>query len=284
MSSIYGQKPSLTPVTLSHRPSSVINNMNNNVVFQQLNPNSFKMNRRLEEFSKTNLIQNKTFYKEKNNDYHPLDFYTLGKIPSNTLYSNLIWNKGLKSTGSDIINRNALSINTKKFNQMNIHKRVANLYEQNITENNYLEPVKIFKTYEKYNLPKCATNKELYNIMKEKYFSRDIHSSISQGKCLSKKDFLKEKEKLMQKEKKVDNTNHNEDKGIKGKEKENKDLTKTQEIHYKKKEYSKSIPTKFEYKDPNDYSKKKLKSNSFYFDKNSNQDLKPKIWAYDKKE
>ena len=107
--------------------------------------------------------RDKTFYNgRKKSDIHPLDFYTLGKIPPNTVYPNLEWNKGIKSTSNDIIYRNALSINTKKYNKIDLHKRITNLYEQNITENNYLEPIKIYKTYEKYKYTTKHKNKSLF--------------------------------------------------------------------------------------------------------------------------
>ena len=261
MSSFFEGRQPLTPVSLTHRPFSVNNsNQNINKIIQPLEANSFKINKRKDFSPPSEQIQNKTFYNDrKKSDIHPLDFYTLGKIPSNTIYHNLEWNKGIKSTSNDIINRNALSINTQKFTRVDIHKRITNLYEQNITENNYMEPIKIYKTYEKYNLPKYATNIEMYKLMKEKYFTRDIHSQITQGKCLSQKDFVKQKEKIMKKENiNIDNLNLNKD--IKLKEKKSDEIknhTKNEEI----KDISKTHYSQIIYKDPNDYTKQDLKSN-----------------------
>ena len=265
MSNTYRGKSAFTPIILSQRPSSVINNMKNNSILQRLEQNSFKVNKNIKEFPKQNIMPNKTFYKEKSYSHmHPLDFYSLGKIPPNTMYSNLIWNKAVKSTSNDIIKRNALSINTKEFNQMNVHKKLSDISEQNIAENNYMNPLKTFQTYEKCNLKRCATNREQYNILKEKYFSRDINSTIAQGKCLSKKDFLKEKEDLLS--------------ARLSSNKENKCKRKD------KTESSKSFSCGFEYKSPFDNSKQILESNKFYFDKNLNQMLKNKIWAVESKE
>ena len=108
MSSLFEGKPPLTPVPLTQRPYSVNNNnQNNNKVFQPLESNSFKINKNRDFFTPSD-IQNKTFYNgRKKSDIHPLDFYTLGKIPPNTVYPNLEWNKGIKSTSNDIIYRNA---------------------------------------------------------------------------------------------------------------------------------------------------------------------------------
>ena len=97
----------------------------------------------------------------------------------------------------------SLTINTKKFNQIYQYKNLASLYQQNVTENNYMKPLKLYRTSEKYNLPTNTTNFETYKIMKEKYFSKDIQSTIAKGKKLNKTDFIKEKENIM---KNKDNT------------------------------------------------------------------------------
>lgn len=294
MSSLFEGKQPLTPVSLGQRPFSVKNNNSyNNNVFQPLEPNSYKINKKIDFFSQTNNIKNKTFYNNnKKSDIHPLDFYTLGKIPLNTMYSNLKWNKGIKSTSNNIIERNALSINTKYFNGINIHKRISNINEQNITENNYMDPLKIYKTYEKYKIPKYATNFEIYKLMKEKYFSNDINSPIKQGKCLSQKEFVNEKEKLMKKEKiNSDNIPFNKDskaKDIKKEEIKNKSnnyIRNIKQEESKEKEISKSLSQNsgLIYKDPNDYTKQILKNNNFYFDKNNNQMLKQKKWKFENK-
>lgn len=277
MSNLYEGNVPIKPLPLTQRPNSVRNNnQNNNKILQPLEPNSYKINKKIDYFSPVNNMQNKTFYKERRQpDIHPLDFYSLGKIPSNTVYSNLEWNKGIKSTSNDIITRNALSINTQKYNKIDIHKKISNLYEQNITENNYLEPIKIYKTYEKYKLPKYATNIEMYKLMKEKYFSQDIHSPIKQGKCLSKKEFIKEKEKL------IKNENINMDSINSNRSKKSEKNKKSEEI----KEIAKSLShnTGLIYKDPNDYTKRELKNNTFYFDKNNNQMLQQKKWIFENK-
>ena len=289
MSILFGGNSPLTPISLNQRPYSVRNSIqNSNRVFQPLESNSCKITKKKDFFSPTNL-KNKTFYNErKKSDIHPLDFYTLGKIPSNTVYPNLEWNRAKKSTSNDIIYRNALSINTKKYNEMNIYKKASNIYEQNITDNNYMEPVKIYKTYEKYNIPNNATNKEVYNLMKAKFYSRDIHSSISQGKCLSQKEFMKEKEKMLKKDNlNLDNINSNRDKKHKEikkeemKPKNKNENNKNEDINEKSKSLGHN--SKLIYRDPNDYTKQELKSKTFYFDKNNNQMLREKHWIIDNK-
>ena len=284
MSDLFERKEALTPLSLIQRPFSVSNsNQNIKQEFMTLENNSYKINKKKDFFSSTN-EENKTFCKRrKKSDVHPLDFYTLGKIPSTTIYPTLEWNKAIKSNSNDIIYRNALSINTKKYNELNINKKLSNIYEQNITENNYMEPIKTYKTYEKYNIPKNATNTGMYELMKKKYFSKDIHSNITQGKCLTKKDFLKQKERIMKKEiLNLNNISSNKDKIFEEiKIDEIKNKYKNEDI--KKINKSLSYTKGLIYKDPNDYSKQDLKNNSFYFDKNNNQILKQKKWIIEYK-
>ena len=127
-----------------------------------------------------------------------------------------------------------------------------------------MDPVKIYKTLEKYNIPQYATNIGMYNLMKEKYFARDIHSSIAQGKQISKNEFVQQKESIMKKGNlNLDNIDSNKDK------KENKTINK-----------SKSAKTGLIFRDPNDYSKKLLKGNYLYFDKNNEQMVKNRKWKH----
>ena len=271
--------------SLTHRPFSVSNNhKNSNQVHQRLESNSYRLNKKKEFFS-PGKPENKTFYKDKkNSDSHPLDFYALGKASQKAVCPNLKWNNAIKSTSNDIIYRNALSINTKKFNDIDTNKKLAILNEQNITENNYMEPIKAYQTYQKSNLQKYVTNMAMYRLIKEKYYSRDIHSNITKGKCLSRDEFLQQKEKLKKKRSldlKKRSFNHDvKCEEIKycenSKDKDRKDKNKA---IYKSLSYNKGLI----YKDPNDYSKQVLKNNYFYFDNNNNQMLKQKKWPFQSK-
>ena len=273
MSSLFNGNPPITPITLNQRPYSVSNFSRNNRILQPLESNNYKMEKK-NEFFPPNKTQDKTFYRQnKNSEIHPLEFYTLGKINSNIAYPTQELNKAIRSTSNDIITRNSLSINSSKFNNMNLYKNLSNLNEQNITENNYMNPIKIYQTCEKYNLPKYATNIEMYRLMKEKYFARDIHSAISQGKCLTKNEFIKQKERILKKDNlSKDNISQNISGNIKGTNIKN-EVTKG--INR-----SNSTNSGLIFKDPNDYSKQLLKDNYLYFDKNNNQMIKQRKWAF----
>ena len=269
MSNQNNNRTSLTPIRLFRMPENVNNNnniQNFNKTFTPLIANSFNHNK-ISDFS---LNTNNVIPSKNKIPFHPMEFYALGKLPCGTSYPKFTWNKGIKSTSNNIIERNALSINTKKFNQLYIYKNLSSLSQQNVTENNYMKPVKLYKTTEKYTLPKNATNFETYKIMKEKIFSKDIQSTVSKGKLLNKTDYIKEKEKAMKKKDEVQFKKIEEIKD--SKVQDNNDS-----ISYDKKS---KTSTGFFFKDPNDYSKKLLKNNTFYFEQNSNQMMKPKKWKF----
>ena len=106
--------------------------------------------------------------------------------------------------------------------------------------------------------------------MKEKYFTQDIQSSIAKGNLLNKTDFLKEKENLMKK--KGNKTNKTEEiKTYRNQNSANKEINKNE----------KNKTTQgFFFKDPNDYTKKLLKGNTFFFEQNNTQMIKPKQWKF----
>lgn len=257
-----------TPLQPLGRPLIENHSVQNfNKTFTPLISNSFSHNKS-SNFS-PNLTQTAINVK-KNTPFHPLQFYALGKIPTDKEYPTLQWNKGIKSTSNNIIERNVLSINTKKFNQIYQYKNLASLYQQNVTENNYMKPLKLYRTSEKYNLPTNTTNFETYKIMKEKYFSKDIQSTIAKGKKLNKTDFIKEKENIM---KNKDNTKFKKIEEIK--------VEQNQEGNNKERK-SKTC-SEFFFKDPNDYTKELMKNNIYNFEQNNIQMIKPKKYKFEGK-
>ena len=148
------------------------------------------------------------------------------------------------------------------------YKKLSDLSQQNVTENNYMKPVKLYKTSEKYNLPRNTSNFEIYKIMKEKYFSQDIQSTIAKGKLLNKTDYLKEKANP---NKKIEFKKIEEIKSYNTQGNDSSEL---------KKDIKSKTSTEFFFKDPNDYSKKLLKNNTFYFPQNNTQMIQPKKWKF----
>ena len=265
MSNSRDNRANSTQLGLYRRPISNKNNIEN--LKEALTPqdsNSFNYNKN-NEVSKN---FNQTFYSDNKSAFHPIEFYALGKIPTGTVYPSLHWNKGIKSTSNNIIERNILSINTKKFNQMYPYKKLSDLSQQNVTENNYMKPVKLYKTREKYNLPRNTSNFEIYKIMKEKYFSQDIQSTIAKGKLLNKTDYLKEKANP---NKKIEFKKIEEIKSYNTQGNDSSEL---------KKDIKSKTSTEFFFKDPNDYSKMLMKNNTFYFAQNNTQMIQPKKWKF----
>lgn len=249
---------------------------NNNNLYQPLEPNIFTSKRK------------SGFYTEKNsrvknkNNVHPLDFYALGKVDNPPIYSPFLCNRGIKSSSNNIIQRNSLSLNVSRIDFGIKTKETEKISNKNITDNNYMNPIKIFKTFEEYNIPKYATNYETYNIKKEKLFSKDIPiSKVSKGKNISMNDFINQKNKLISERgnNSFDNVFYKTN-GFP----QLKDINIDKVFNVKKttcliKPFTKSSSeSKLVYNDPIDHTKTHLKSNIFYFNKNSNQMLKNKNW------
>ena len=251
------------------------------------------MSSRNNNSNKNNLERALTEENKKLNDnysVHPLDFYTLGKVKDCPKYvPNYSPNRAFYSTSNDLITRNVFSLNSKKYDNLKNNKSSSTLFQQNIKENNYLKPLEIFKTYKKYNLPSNAINKETYNIAKEKLFAKSNISLIKRGLNLTLNKFLECKKDAKLNLKGHTNKTLYDDK-IKEK---NLQRIKT-ETNYSLNHKNKDIKNKFgfskdnnftdinkpiiKYINPIDYSKQKLKSNTFYFDKNNQQFLKHKNW------
>lgn len=297
-----------------------------NTVFQPLEPNSVKnLNS-----TATASFKNINFALQKNNDItdyktkqHPLEFYALGKVGKKPEYSTFFdSNKGIRSTSNDILQRNVLSIRNSKFDDLkDSYKKISVINNQSIPENNYLQPITAFNTFQKYNLKPYLTNHETFNITKEKLFASDLYSTVRAGKRVTRNEFVELKNKLI-------GINNNNNFGTNNnftryhanstKQLEDKNFMKNQNKSYdcyrSRKELSKEISKEISkdndfaetarasagasidvssinsenmkkkiktgpiFKDPTDYSKKVLKPNKLYFDKNNQQILRHKKW------
>lgn len=286
--------------TFSSLPKADLNinvSNTNTKVFKPLESNSFSTQRK--NYSTENNCNS-----VKNIDSHPLDFYTLGKVnKSNEYQTQFEWNKGFKSTSNNILERNSLSINNKQFNDQNKTKKYSTLYDQNITENNYMNPIKVYKTFEEYKFPSYAINVGTYNLYKKKLYARDLNiSQVTKGKNVSQIDFYSQRNKMSKRENlSVDNilsknegfpnlkklgsnvqnnlmNNNNiiNNIGNNDKKTRNKECTK---INNFMKPISKSNSVGgLLFEDPNDYTTEKLQGKFFYFDKNNSQVLRDKKW------
>ena len=125
----------------------------------------------------------------------PLEFYALGQLSNPPPFINTFQsNRGFRSTSSDLLQRNIFSVNSRDYETKRTnYKQISTITNQNIPENNYLTPLNCYKTFQKFNLPSHLTNKETYNIAKEKIFATDKTSSLFDGKCINTSDYLEQR-------------------------------------------------------------------------------------------
>ena len=264
-----------------------------------------KVEQKVEENNKLSQINEikKEFKDSKNpkKDIHPLDFYALGKVHDPPIYtSTFCHNKGFRSTSNDLITRNLFSLNTNQFDNLKKNKFNSTLSQQNIKENNYLKPLDVYNTYQKYSLPSNVVNTETYNIAKEKLFTNSSLSSIKKGIRLSHSNFVDYKKQLMTENISMNKTMKDKCMERKRTESDNRKMgNRSNEINNRldnlenieKNKKNNSINngcnsdllggiTKppIKYINPIDFSKKDLKSNMLYFDKNNQQFLRHKNW------
>ena len=231
----------------------------------------------------------------KKNDIHPLDFYTMGKVHEPIKTSTFSHNRGFRSTSNDLITRNLFSLNTTKYDNLKNDKFGSTLSKQNISENNYLRPLDVYNTFQKYSLPSNVINTETYNISKEKIFSKSDISTIRKGMHISQSNFMSYKKQLLTE---ISDSKNNlnismKDKGIERKKTESDSQKKCSKNNEVKKLDKNDFVEKnnnnnslingitkppIKYKNPIDISKKDLRSNFLYFDKNNQQFLRHKNW------
>ena len=230
-----------------------------------------------------------------NSDIHPLDFYTLGKVHDPPKFtSSFCQNRAFRSTSNDLITRNVFSLNNCDYDNLKNNKKPSILSQQNIKENNYLKPLDVYKTFQKYNLNSNVVNKETYNIEKEKIFVKSNISTIRKGMNLTFSNFINCKKQLLTENSIKNNTKamrdiideknlqriKTEENIKKNKSNEYKNRYEFPEITKKglNSERSNINKPKLRYINPIDFSKKELKGNCLYFDKNNQQFLRHKNW------
>ena len=183
--------------------------------------------------------------------YSTMEFYALGKENKdnkNLTNTNFMpSNNAFQSTSNNLLLRNYFSINNSHFDevQKKLFKSKSTIYEQNALQNNYLNPINIYETRQKSDLPNEVLNKETYNIAKSKLFARDNISLVKKGKNISSQDF-----KLQRKL--IENNNNNSN-------------AKYESFYEEQKKNNVNNSTCFVPKNPKDISKLKLTGNKLNF-------------------
>lgn len=275
-------------------------NINNNENLNNLDlskSRSMKLNSNmLTDIKNINNLSNDNSLSNQNNEhFRSIEFYGLGKVKNYQKINQFIPNNnGFRSTSNNILKRNYFSINNRNFDELKntIPKKQATIYEQNIYENNYLTPLSVFNSNQRYDLPSNVVNQETYNIAKEKLYAKDIFSTIKKGNHLSKSDFVSEKQKLLGDKDKlyltpnnrtINNDNVKELKrynsyiNIKENniEKKNKEINKD---NCDKKLIHSSSSKLFNPKNPKDFTKEVLTNSIIHFDKNHSRIVRDRNW------
>ena len=211
---------------------------------------------------------------------HPLVFYALGKVNKSKIDNKtlpLYTSQGFHSYSNDLIRRNILSLNTLNntfFDNIKKTNENSSVKHKILEENDYLNPIKIYKSFHKYIPNKNCFNQETYNLAKKKIYSRDIFSNIKKGVNITKKEFIEQKKNLMDdKIKSVE---------LKIKKPNIKIKHSFDDTKYDNDKKYNTIHTdnnnKYIFKDPIDHTKEELKSKEWRFDRNYKNFIKHKNW------
>ena len=212
---------------------------------------------------------------------HPLLSYYKSKLNDSLKekYNHfpLYIENGLNNVPNDIVKRNIYSINTRYFDHLKKKKEFSIPKKKTKDEeNDNFSSIKIYKSYNHKYIPDCCINMETYNLTKKKMYSRDRYSNIKTGLNITKKEFIEQKNKLL-----------------------NRDLSKS--LDFKKRhinEFENSLDdsknenkaklyntinaensnNKVIFKDPNDYTIEVLKDKNLKFDRNNKIFLKHRNW------
>ena len=140
------------------------NNKSLNIKPQASQPNQEKAS----NAQNNNLTENNSTPRE-----HPLVFYALGKVSGvkeKNLGIPLYTSQGFRSNSNDLLKRNMHSIHTSYYDELKKKKEYGLINNQIIDENNYLQPIKVFKSFHKYDVKDSCINQETYNITKKNCF------------------------------------------------------------------------------------------------------------------
>lgn len=123
----------------------------------------------------------------------PLDFYTMGvsdPLPPRSSYFET--SHGYRSTSNNLLERNYFSIKNRNYETQEFQKfkTYSTINQQNIKENDYMHPLNALDAQKKFDLPTNMTNKETYNITKNKIFTKDRVTLLKNGQNLSHNEYM----------------------------------------------------------------------------------------------
>lgn len=124
-----------------------------------------------------------------------IDFYALGQPSKFSEFNNTKNHIPIIDYSNNLLERNALSLNSSNLEKIrNNYKSLHTSNEINHKEtNNYLNPINMYKSKDIYKLNSNFTNKETFNIFREKHFAKDINPAMNNGMNLAKADYINKK-------------------------------------------------------------------------------------------
>lgn len=149
------------------------------------------------DISRDSLNKNKESPKKQNEHFNFKD------NSKNFDFTNYDSSKILKANNSsiNILNRNILSINNSKFDNLKKVKSLSTIYQIDKNENNYLNPLSNYSFKQNEMKEEQKRNNinslEWLSIIKHKLFSIDINSKVKKGKNISRNQFYEEKNRTI---------------------------------------------------------------------------------------
>ena len=249
-------------------------------------------------------------------EYHPIEFYSLGKldpnrkcidIPNNNFYKKRIPKLNYNRSSHELFDRNILSVNNPYFDRFKEVKPKQKIPIPIKDENNYLNPLKSLQIINEQNFEGQQHNNinslEWFHLIKNKIYIVDHPSRIKKGNNISLNEFYQEKG--FPKTEKNNNSRRGYDTNI-GKsksisyyfnikrfkkdneflinqkqpfqtEKENVQID-NENNYWRKLRIERELKNNTDNNDMKNPNEKKLKNNLYYFDKNNKNIIRHKNW------
>ena len=249
-------------------------------------------------------------------EYHPIEFYSLGKldpnrkcidIPNNNFYKKRIPKLNYNRSSHELFDRNILSVNNPYFDRFKEVKPKQKIPIPIKDENNYLNPLKSLQIRNEQNFEGQQHNNinslEWFHLIKNKIYIVDHPSRIKKGNNISLNEFYQEKG--FPKTEKNNNSRRGYDTNI-GKsksisyyfnikrfkkdneflinqkqpfqtEKENVQID-NENNYWRKLRIERELKNNTDNNDMKNPKEKKLKNNLYYFDKNNTNIIRHKNW------
>jgi hypothetical protein len=279
--------------------------------YEQIGNQNINSTPKINEMNSSNDIGIKT-----SKEYHPIEFYSLGKldpnrkcidIPNNNFYKKRIPKLNYNRSSHELFDRNILSVNNPYFDRFKEVKPKQKIPIPIKDENNYLNPLKSLQIRNEQNFEGQQHNNinslEWFHLIKNKIYIVDHPSRIKKGNNISLNEFYQEKG--FPKTEKNNNSRRGYDTNI-GKsksisyyfnikrfkkdneflinqkqpfqtEKENVQID-NENNYWRKLRIERELKNNTDNNDMKNPKEKKLKNNLYYFDKNNTNIIRHKNW------